>query len=90
MTIENLKSRQETLNDNLAKLLLETTELVNIIVGDIVNQKERDPYPIMSGGLIADIFNSQCDTGDYVDKIHENIKILQSHTYDINNKTPVQ
>jgi len=84
MTLEQIKNRQERINDQLFGLLKNTESVVLTIIGDIPSE-EQDLKSETPSGLLQEISAYQNRTEYLIEQINRYNELLTSRTY-----TPVE
>ncbi len=80
MTLEQIKYRQNEINENLYQLVKENTQLIDAIVGQVPESlkegKEETPQ-----GLVEEILLTQNRTNALINLLYENNSRLYNKTY---------
>ena len=82
MTLEQIKNRQERINETLYSLLSDVSTVVEKVVGlqPVTEEKIRDDqYP--GSGLICEITNSQNLTEDYISRLFDYQRLLNEGVF---------
>lgn len=85
MTLEQIKNRQERINEQLYILLNNTQGVMDTILGEQPTAEEKGIDRAAPSGLLQEIERQQDITQMYLQKLEEYNRQLVSHTY-----TPVE
>lgn len=80
MTLEQIKIRQETINENLSALLDDTTTIVERLIGEQTKADLKGEI-IPCSGLLGEIANRQYTTERFISQLFELRQILASGVY---------
>jgi hypothetical protein len=71
MTLEQIKNRQEQLNNHLSQVLNGIRDTVDFIVEEIDEKTVGKDMTYPDNGLLRQIEYEQNKTEDYIDRLHE-------------------
>jgi hypothetical protein len=82
MTLEQIKNRQERINETLYFLLADVSVTVEKVVGDLPAKEQAISEPNYQGsGLLFEITNSQNLTEDYISRLFDYQRLLSNGVY---------
>ena len=80
MTLEQIKFKQNEINESLYILLQSNTQLVDSIVG-VAPEEARKTSEASTNGLVSEILNLQEATDYFIQRLNENNRRLFDQTF---------
>lgn len=81
MTLEQIKNRQEVINEQLYTLLQNTEGVMRTIIGELPTEEEKGIEIPSPSGLLQEINKQQDFTQIYIEKLTKYNQLLTNYTY---------